>query len=178
MDDKLGWKPEAISADEFHGDEAWANVNRVPYDRISNVIFKRAMTIKSVRYEPGRPAPEMPEPWQGRGTTVIRWLFSEGEGTEEGLLQDARFGFLQDVTLEAGAATGQRAVTEYALVLTIISGRGMLYHRPTDGSPVVARPLHIGDAVLVYHDELFSLANDADTPLQIMMLGLRKGTEE
>jgi hypothetical protein len=36
----------------------------------------------------------------------------------------------------------------------------------------------MGDAVLVYHDELFSLANDADTPLQIMMLGLRKGTEE
>ena len=177
MSDKTGWEPEAIPADAFHEDEGWANINRVPYDRISDVIFKRAMTIKSVAYEPAHPAPEMPEPWQGQGRAVIRWLFSEDEGTEEGLLEGARFAFLQDMTLEAGAATGQRSMPDHAVVIVAISGDGMLYHRSTDGSPVVARPLRPGDAALVYQGELFSLANEADVPLRVMMLGLHGETK-
>ena len=174
MGDKPIWEPNIIPADVFHDDEGWANINRVPYDRISKVVYKRAMNIKNVAYEPASPAPEMPEPWQGHGTTVIRWLFSEDPGTEEGLLRDARFAFLQDVTLEGGASTGQREMPEHALVITTISGEGMLYHRPTDGSPVVARPLRAGDAVLVYQHELFNLANEAEAPFRVVMLGLRR----
>jgi hypothetical protein len=171
MVDQPEWEPDVIPEDAFH-DEGWANINRVPYDRISEVIYKRAMNIKVVGYEPARPAPEMPESWQGQGMAVVRWLFSEYEGTEEGLLQGARFAFLKEVTLEGGVSTGQRAATDHALIVTVISGEGVLYHRPTDGSPVVARPLRVGDAVLVYPGELLSLANEAEAELRLMIVGL------
>jgi hypothetical protein len=68
-------------------------------------------------------------------------------------------------------------MSDHAVVIVAISGDGMLYHRPTDGSPVVARPLRPGDAALIYQGELFSLANEADGPLRVMMLGLHGETK-
>lgn len=167
------WEPSPIPESDFVGDEDWANINRSPYDQVSGVLYKRAMVIKSVTYEPLEPAPEMPAPWQGEGQTIVRWLFSEAAGTAEGLLQGRAFHALQELTLKPGAATGQQSHPGLDTILVILVGRGVLNHRPTEGSPVVARPLREGDAVLVSGDELYSIANSGlQAPLKALMLRL------
>lgn len=172
--EELPWEPEPVDAETFH-QEVWANINRAPYDQVSGVTFKRAANIKRVRYSPADPAPEMPEPWQGSGDAVVRWLFSELPGTEEHLLEGAAFAFLRDLTLAPGAASGQKAHPGLDRIYYVVSGAGMLYHRPTDGSPVVARPLRPGDAALVRGDEFHNVANETDADLRLLVLGLRGG---
>ncbi|MBN1875388.1 MAG: cupin domain-containing protein [Anaerolineae bacterium] len=184
MNDELSdvvveWLPEPIPAEKFHKSDGcphpqWANINRAPYDQVSGVIYKRAMNIKLVQYAPAEPAPEMPEPWQGHGPTVVRWLFSEQPGTEEKLLAGATFEFLHDTSLAPGAATGQRAHPGVDEIVYVIAGQGMLYHCPTDGSPVLARPLRPGDAALIRGEELHSVANVMETgELRLLVLGVR-----
>ncbi|HOU12299.1 MAG TPA: cupin domain-containing protein [Anaerolineae bacterium] len=168
------WEPEPVDAEVFHQD-AWANINRAPYDQVSGVTYKRAPNTKRVRYTPADPAPEMPEPWQGSGDAIVRWLFSELPGTEERLLAGATFAFLHDLTLAPGAATGQKAHPGLLHLYYTVSGQGMLYHRPTDGSPVVARVLRPGDAALVRGDELHSIANETAADLRLLVVGLREG---
>lgn len=171
---EVPWKPEPIPAAIFHRDEP-ANINRAPYDEVSGVIFKRAANIKGVCYEPAEAAPEMPEPWQGHGPAVVRWLFSEQPGTAEGLLAGATFAFLHDLTLAPGATTGQKANPGIDKIYHVTSGQGMLYHRPTDGAPVIARPLRPGDAVLVHGDELHNIANETPVDdLRVIVLGLQR----
>ncbi len=167
------WEPAPLPAGQFHRPGRWANINRAPYDRLSGVIYKRAMNIKRVRYEPANPAPTMPAPWQGEGVAVVRWLFSEQPGTEEGLLDGTTFEFLHDTRLAPGASTGQHAHAGTDEVLYVIAGEGRLYHRPDESSPVVARPLRPGDAVLIRGGELHSVANTGEAELHLMILGLR-----
>ncbi len=175
MDDlETPWEPEPVDAETFH-QGPWANINRAPYDQVSGVTFKRAPNIKRVRYSPADPAPEMPEPWQGSGDAVVRWLFSELPGTEEHLLEGATFAFLHDLTLAPVSSSGQKAHPGLDYVYYVVSGQGMLYHRPTDGSPVIARPLRPGDAVLVRGDEVHNIANETDADVRLIVLGLRGG---
>lgn len=169
------WEPEPVSAEAFHQD-AQANINRAPYDQVFGVTYKRAAHIKRVRYTPAEPAPEMPEPWQGNGDAVVRWLFSELPVTEEHLLEGATFAFLHDLTLAPGSATGQKAHPGLDSIYYVVSGGGMLYHRPTDGSPVIARLLRPGDAALVRGAEVHNVANEVETgDLRLIVLGLRGG---
>ena len=167
------WEPEPIPAEVFHQD-AQTNINRAPYDQAFGVTYKRAAHIKRVRYTPAEPAPEMPEPWQGSGDAVVRWLFSELSGTAEHLLEGKTFAFLHDLSLSPGASTGQKAKPGLDKIYYVVSGAGQLYHRPTDGSPVIARVLRPGDAALVHGDELHNVANDAtEGDLRLIVLGLR-----
>ena len=166
------WEPEPLPAEEFHTEE-WANINRAPYDEVSGVVYKRAANVKRVRYTPADPAPELPEPFQGEGDTIVRWLFSEQQGTEEELLAGATFKFLHDTVLEPGAATGMQAHPADE-IFYILSGEGLLHHRPTLGSPVITRPLRPGDAVLVRGGEYHRVANpSAEEGLRLIALGLR-----
>lgn len=173
MDDfETPWEPEPVDAELFH-QGAQVNINRAPYDQDFGVTYKRATHIKRVRYNPAEPAPEMPEPWQGGGAAVVRWLFSELPGTAEHLLKGATFAFLHDLTLPPGASTGQKANPGMDKIYYVVSGAGRLYHRPTDGSPVIARVLRPGDAMLVRGDEYHNLANETDTDdLRLIVLGL------
>jgi hypothetical protein len=77
----------------------------------------------------------MPEPWQGSGDGVVRWLFSELPGTAEHLLAGAAFAFLHDLRLSPGAATGQKANPGLDKIYYVVSGAGRLYHRPTPAAP-------------------------------------------
>lgn len=172
--DEAPWEPQPIAAEAFHK-EPWANINRAPYDRTAGVTYKRAANIKRVRYEPAEVAPEMPESWQGHGPAVVRWLFSEQPGTEEHLLEGATFAFLHDFTLPPGSATGQKRNPGLDKIYYVVDGQGMLYHRPTDGSPVVARPLRPGDAALIRGDEYHSIANEsAEDDVRLIVLGLER----
>lgn len=169
------WAPEPVDADVFHR-EAWANINRAPYDQVFGVTYKRAAHSKRVRYNPADPAPEMPAPWQGSGEAVARWLFSELPGTAEHLLEGATFAFLHDLVLAPGAATGQQATPGLDKIIYVLDGAGRLYHRPTDGSPVIARVLRPGDAALVRGGEYHNVANEGDAgDLRLIVLGLRGG---
>ena len=172
-DDEKLWEPDAIPAELFHAADGWVNINRAPYDELSGVIYKRSTAIKRVAYSPLTPAPEKPGLWQGSGTATVRWLFSELPGTEEHLLEGATFAFLHDIVLPGATSTGQQAEACIVRVVSVISGEGMLYHRPTDGSPVFARPLRAGDAVLVRCGELVGFANEAAdaAPLRLLVLG-------
>ncbi len=173
-DPQQSWEPEPIAADRFHRPGEWVNINRAPYDRVSGVLFKRAAHIVRVRYEPAAPAPQMPEPWQGRGPAIVRWLFSEQVGSEEHLLEGAKIEFVHDTRLPAGSCTGMQAHAHTAELIYVVAGMGWLYHRPTAGSPVVARVLRPGDAVLIEAGEYHSVANEtADSELQMVILGLR-----
>ena len=168
------WEPEPIDAEVFHQSDH-TNINRAPYDQVFGVTYKRAAHVKRVRYSPADPAPEMPEPWQGRGDAVVRWLFSELPGTAEHLLEGATFAFLHDLTLPPGASTGQQATCGLDKIFYVIDGAGRLYHRPTGGSPVIARVLRPGDAALVRGGEYHNVANEAETgDLRLIVLGLRK----
>ncbi len=173
-DDEQPWEPEPISQEAFLGPEGWSNINRAPLDRVSGVIYKRAAHIKRVRYTPLAPSPEAAPPWQGQGEAVVRWLFSEEPGTEEGILQGRCFQCLLDVALLPGAATGQQAHAGQDSILYVLEGQGRLYHRPSASSPVVARPLRRGDAVLISGDELYSVENLDDAAL-LRMIVLRLG---
>ena len=166
------WEPEPLNAEVFHQD-AQANINRAPYDQVFGVTFKRAAHSKRVRYNPAEPAPDMPDPWQGSGEAVARWLFSECPGTAEHLLAGATFAFLHDLSLSPGAATGQKANPGLDKIYYVVSGAGRLYHRPTDGSPVITRVLRPGDAALVRGDEVHNVAKEAeDGDLRLIVLGL------
>jgi len=172
------WEPKPIPAEVFHQDTP-ANINRAPYDQAFGVTYKRAAHIKRVRYTPTEPAPEMPEPWQGSGDTVVRWLFSEGPGTAEHLLEGETFAFLHDLTLSPSASTGQKANPGLDKIYYVVSGTGRLYHRPTDGSPVIARVLRPGDAALVRGDELHNVANESESgDLRLIALGLNSSAGE
>ncbi len=176
QDSETPWEPGPVDAEAFHR-EVWANINRAPYDHAFGVTFKRAAHSKRVRYSPAEPAPEMPEPWQGSGEAVVRWLFSELPGTAEHLLDGATFAFLHDLTLPPGAATGQKAHPGLLHIYYVIGGAGRLYHRPTDGSPVITRVLRPGDAALVRGDEYHNVANEAEDDLRLIVLGLRRSDE-
>ena len=169
---KVPWEPNPIPSEEFHRESAWSNINRAPHDEVSGVIYKRAAHIKRVRYQPAAPAPEMPAPFQGNGETVVRWLFSEQPGTEEGLLTNANFIYLHDCTLEPGAATGMQIYAESRL-LYVIAGEGKLHHHPTTGSPVIVRPLRPGDAALVHAREYHRVCNESEeNVLRLMVMGV------
>jgi len=173
--EKPAWEPAALPAEDFHQADAHANINRAPYDTVSGVLFKRAAHIKRVRYTPANPAPEMPLPWQGNGETTVRWLFSEEDGTAEGLLAGTTFVFLHDTALTPQAATGMQSHAEMDEVLYVIAGTGQLHHRPTEGSPVLARMLRPGDAVLIRAGEYHRIENTSATAeLRLLVLGLRR----
>jgi quercetin dioxygenase-like cupin family protein len=168
-DNDTAWEPTPIPAETFHKPGEWANINRTPYDQVSGVIYKRAMNIKAVEYEAVETVPGM-----GQGTVIARWVFSEQPDTEEGLLDGVRFEFLHDTILPAGMSTGQHAHPDTDEVIYVVAGQGMLYHRPTTGSPVIARPLRPGDAALIRGGEYHNFANeDATASLRLIVLGLR-----
>jgi len=172
--DNKPWKADAVPADQFH-EAPWANINGAPYDQISGVIYKRSVNIKQVLYEPANPAPDMPELWQGQGAALVRWLFSEQAGTEEHLLEGATMAFIHDTVLQQSASTGMQAQTNTDEILYVIAGEGMLHHRPTPGSPVVARPLRPGDAALVRGGEYHNITNTSDdSELRFIVIGLNR----
>ena len=176
MCDDKPWESPAIPAEEFHRTDQWVNINRAPYDVISGVIYKPAAGIKHVRYAPLDGNADLPAPWQGTGTAVVRWLFSESAGTEENLLPQAEFLYLHEIVLEPGAAGGQNHHPDEICVLTIISGEGTLYHCACVGCPVVARPLRAGDCALIQPSEYYSISNvEGCAPLRFIRLGLGVG---
>lgn len=173
MSDEKPWEPPAIPAEEFHSSDQWTNINRAPYDVISGVIFKPAVNIKRVRYAPLDGISDLPAPWQGTGAAVVRWLFSECAGTEENLLHQAEFLYLQDIVLDPGAAGGQNRHEDERCLHYILSGEGTLYHAACVGCPVVARPLRVGDSALIQPGEYYSISNvDGTVPLRFIRLGL------
>lgn len=172
--DEQPWLPDPIPAERFSNGDGWANINRSPHDRVSGVVFKRAPAIKSVRCTPELGAASMSVAGKpAQGEMVVRWLFSETPGTQEGLLSGRTFGHLQDLTLDPAAGTVHEAHPGLDTLLVVIEGRGMLRHRPTPGSPIIVRPLRPGDAALIAEAELFDVENvDAAAPLRIILLGL------
>ena len=173
--DDCPWEPKPIPAEDFHQPEAWANINRAPHDQIAGVIYKRALNIKAVQYNKG----------QGAGgkeqAMVVRWLFSELSGTEENLLSDATFAFLHDVRVAPGGTSGEQSAEAEDRIYYVIAGAGMLYHRPTPGSPIVARPLRPGDACLIRAGEYHHLENKSEeAALRLIVVGLNRsrGTYE
>ncbi|TFG71421.1 MAG: cupin domain-containing protein [Anaerolineales bacterium] len=175
MSDEKPWEPPAIPAEQFHLPDQWTNINRAPHDVISGVIYKPALNIKSVRYEPLDAAPDMPEMWQGQGGAIVRWLFSESPGTEERIMTGAEFLFLQDIMLDPAASGGQRRHPGEDHLLYVISGEGTLYHRACLGCPVVSRSLRVGDAALVQDGEFYNIENHLDdAPFRVLLVGFRK----
>ncbi len=173
MDDERPWEPEPLDAEAFHA-EGEININRAPPDVVGGLLYKRAPLIKRVRYRPLEEAPSMPEPWCGRGTTIVRWLLSEAEGTAEGLLRGARFHRLLDLSLEAGASSGQQALP-VARLLYVLSGEGRLYHRSEAGAPLIARPLRPGDLALIRAGTWHSFAQEGEAaPLRLLLLELEE----
>ncbi len=181
------YEPPPIHAKKFHKPGTWTTINYAPYDidaphlSLARVIYKRAAAIKRVRYTPLIPAPAMPESWQGQGEAIVRWLFSEcgpasSQGnTREGLLKGQALAFVHDTTLMVGASSGMQAHPDTDEIFYVVAGEGMLYHRPTDGSPVIARPLRPGDAVLIRGGEYHCVANGAPPegkPLRLIVIGL------
>jgi len=187
-DDEQLWEPVPVPETKFWGEDGCANINRAPIDHVSGVILKRSGSIKRVLHQPAdpaahtpaadtpaadTPAPDMPQPWQGHGDAVVRWLFSEQPGTAEGLLAGRSFRFLQELALAPESATGHCDHADRDTVLYVIAGCGMLYHRPSSGSPSVARPLRSGDAVLITAGELYSVCNESESEsLRLIVLGL------
>ena len=175
MSDDKPWEPPPIPSEQFHQPDNWININRAPYDVVSGVIYKQASNIKRVRYEPLDVAPDMGEPWKGHGAAVVRWLFSENHNTEENLLTGAEFLFLQDITVDPGASSGQMRHSNEVRILYSVSGEGTLYHRACLGCPVVARPLRAGDAALIQNSEFYSIANNTENqPFRLFLIGLRQ----
>lgn len=167
------WEPAPVPETRFWDENGRANINRAPVERVSGVVYKRSVSIKRVLSRPADPAPDMPEPWQGHGDAVVRWLFSEQPGTDEGLLRGRSFAFLQELTLAPESATGHRDHCDRDTVLYVVAGGGSLHHRPTRGSPAVARPLRVGDAVLISSGELYSVCNESESEsLRLIVLGL------
>jgi hypothetical protein len=173
MSEDKPWEPAPIPAEEFHQPGQQANINRAPYDVISGVIYKRAANIKRVRYDPLDAAPDAVESWQGSGAAVVRWLFSESGDTAEDIIAGADFLFLQDITLEPGASSGQQQHENELRILYAISGAGLLYHRACLGCPVVSRPLRVGDTALIQGSEYYSVANhDDNLPFRFFLVAL------
>ena len=184
MTEHEDWTPEPIDAVEFHR-QGRANINGAPYDRVAGVLYKRKAHIKRICYQPLDPAPDilptrdiLPAPevsqgFQGEGSAVVRWLFSEWADTAEHLLEGRRFAFLQDVQLSPGARTGQRRTEGVDTILVVLSGEGQLWHRPERGAPMIVRPLRPGDAALIEGTSYYSVVNvDAQRPLRFLRLGL------
>jgi len=166
------WQPKPMAEADFYGDDGMARINRAPLDVVSGVVYKRAAATKSVTQ--AFCDPDTSQPWQGRGSAVVRWLFSEQPGTAEGLLTGRTFAFLQALVLAPGTSTAERALSGVDVLLVVVAGDGRLYHRPAAGSAIVTRPLREGDAVLVRAGELYSVSNEGEEgEMRSMVLGLR-----
>jgi len=189
-DDERFWAPAPVPEAKFWEEDGRANINRAPLDHVSGVIYKRSTSIKRVLQQPADPtahvAADTPhiEPHWGavipevsHGDAIVRWLFSEQPGTAEGLLAGRSFRFLQELALAPESATGHRNHPDRDTVLYVVAGSGVLYHRPSSGSPSVARPLRSGDAVLITADELYSVCNESESgSLRLIVLGLSAAT--
>ncbi|MCJ7549842.1 MAG: cupin domain-containing protein [Anaerolineae bacterium] len=185
-DDEQLWEPVPVPETQFWGEDGRANINRAPIDHVSGVIYKRSGSIKRVLHQPADPAAHTPAdtpargphwgaaiPEVSHGDAIVRWLFSEQPGTAEGLLAGRSFRFLQELALAPESATGHCDHVDRDTVLYVIAGCGVLYHRPSTGSPSVARPLRSGDAVLITAGELHSVCNESETEaLRLIVLGL------
>lgn len=172
-DDIAQWEPTPIDEQDFHDDKPWANINRAPYDEISGVLYKRNGNIKRVRYPQGAEA-SADSLADGLGDMVVRWLFSESEGTQENLLDSKTFVMLQDVELAEGACSAETAQDDIDLLIYVMSGEGQLHHRPHDGSPVMTRPLRPGDAALIRCGERYAWAHaGAQAALRLLVVGLK-----
>ena len=193
------YEPAPIPAEDFHKLGTWSNINYAPYDidtphlSTAGVIYKRATHIKRVRYSPLIPASEMSEAWRGQGEAIVRWLFSEygppsslGD-TREGLVKDQALVFVHDTSLMPGASSGMQTHPDIDEILYVIAGEGKLYHRPIEGSPVIARPLRPGDAVLIRGRQYHCIANGDTTgntkqpgkkPLRLIVIGLESRSME
>jgi len=182
-DNEQLWEPDPVSETKFWADDGRANINRAPLDHVSGVIYKRSVSIKRVLHQLADPAAGAPPrephwgaaaPEVGHGDAVLRWLFSEEPGTAEGLLIGRSFGFLQELALTPESTTGDEDHPDHDTVVYVVAGCGVLYHRPSSGSPSVARPLRVGDAVLITAGELYSLCNESKSEsLKLIVLGLR-----
>ena len=190
-DDEQLWGPSPVPEAKFWGEDGRANINRAPLDHISGVIYKRSTSIKRVLQQTADPAARTPAadtpprephwgaaiPKVGHGEVVVRWLFSEQPGTAEGLLAGRTFRSLQELALAPESATGHRDHPDQDTVLYVLAGCGVLYHRPSSGSPSVARPLRTGDAVLITAGELYSVCNESESgSLRLIVLGLSAAT--
>lgn len=172
--DDQRWEPEPVTEEKFFSGEGDVNINRAPLDAVSGVVYKRSAATKSVRLAIPEPDAGAPHPWQGRGTAVLRWLFSEHPGTAEGLLVGRTFAFLQELTVTVGSSTAERAQPDVDVALIVVSGVARLYHRPTAGSPVITRPLRVGDAALVRAGERYSIAGEGEADdACLIVLGLQ-----
>ena len=188
-DDEHLWEPVPVPETKFWGEDGRANINRAPIDHVSGVIYKRSGSIKWVLHQPADPAARTPAtdvsprephwgaaipiPKMGHGEAVVRWLFSEQPGTAEDLLAGRTFRFLQDLALAPKSATAHLDHADRDTVLYVIAGSGALHHRPSSGSPTVARPLRAGDAVLIIAGELYSVCNESESEsLRLIVLGL------
>ncbi len=103
----------------------------------------------------------------------MRWLFSEQTTTAEDLLEGATFTFLHDLRLPSGTHTEEKSHSGETHLLYTIAGTGWLYHRPTDGSPTLSRPLRPGDAALIRGTERYWLANTEPDELVLLIVGLK-----
>jgi len=185
-DDERLWAPAPVPEAKFWGEDGRANINRAPLDHVSGVIYKRSTSIKRVLQQPADPAAHVPAdtpprgaaiPKVGHGEPVVRWLFSEQPGTDEGLLAGCSFLFLQELALAPESGTDHRDHPDRDTVLYVVAGCGVLYHRPSSGSPSVARPLRTGDAVLITAGELYSVCNESESEsLRLIVLGLSVAT--
>jgi len=189
-DDEQLWEPAPVPEAEFWGEDGRANINRAPLDHVSGVIYKRSTSIKRVLQQTADPAVHVPadtpsrEPHWGaaipkvdHGDVVVRWLFSEQSGTAEGLLAGRFFRFVQELALAPESATGDWNYQNQDTVLYVVAGCGVLYHRPSSGSPSVARPLRTRDAVLIIAGELYSVCNESESEsLRLIVLGLSAAT--
>jgi hypothetical protein len=185
IDDERLWAPAPVPEAEFWGEDGCANINRAPLDHVSGVIYKRSTSIKRVLQQSAGPADTPPReahwgaaiPKVCHGDATVRWLFSEQPGTAEGLLAGRAFCFLQELVLAPESSTGYMDHPDRDTVLYIVAGCGVLYHRPSSGSPSMARPLRAGDAVLITAGELYSVCSESESgSLRLIVLVLRVTT--
>ncbi len=184
--DTSPWLPDPVPAVRFHAESPRVNINRAPHDRVSGVVYKRAAHIKTVRYDLTSESPQQlslpltPNDAEtgvsGSGFVDIRWLFSELDGLDEGLLKGRSFSYLQECILAPGAATAEATHADLATVICVLEGYGELAYRPSTGSPILVRTLRSGDAALIGANELVRLVNRSpDAPLRLVILGLQVG---
>ncbi len=131
----------------FGGDEFHNSINKIYFGKYGFAVNKKSEDMALVEYSPIHENNEFNGAKRGFGTTTSKWIFSEDNGTKEGISK-TKFNLLIDFYIEPNGAMGLHFHDEKEEFYYIIDGEITITTVNKNGDEYTEK-LTVGDAHFV-----------------------------